>query len=70
MGRIKKAVLIEPVQKKWLSANEAKKFLGCSDALLEKLRNNAEVSFARYGSKMIWYELKSLERFIEQNMIV
>ena len=38
--------------------------------LLEKLRNNAEISFSKYNNRTIWYDLKSIERFIERNRVV
>nr|DAK73756.1 MAG TPA: excisionase [Caudoviricetes sp.] len=70
MGRQKKVGKVEPVQKTWLSAKEAMAYLGCSEKLLEKLRNNAEISFSQYNKRVIWYELRSLERFIERNRVV
>lgn len=59
---------IEPIVKTWLSKDEAQTYLGCSEDFLESLRNKAEVSFSKYGSK-IWYELRSLERFLERNRV-
>lgn len=70
MGRSKNTGKVEPVNKLWLSAKEAMAYLGCGEKLLEKLRNNAEISFSKYDSRTIWYELRSLERFIEKNRVV
>ena len=70
MGRLRSAGKIEPVNKLWLSAKEAMAYLGCSEKLLKKLRNNAEISFSQYNKRTIWYDLKSLERFIERNRVV
>ncbi len=70
MGRTKSVGKVEPVNKLWLSAKEAMAYLGCSDKLLEKLRNNAEISFSQYNKRTIWYDLKSIERFIERNRVV
>lgn len=70
MGRTKSVGKVEPVNKIWLSAKEAMAYLGCSEKLLEKLRNNAEISFSQYNKRVIWYELRSLERFIERNRVV
>ncbi len=61
---------IEPVKKKWLSANEAMNYLGCSRKLLMKLREEGQVSFSMYGSKTIWYELSSIENFLERNKVI
>ena len=69
MGRTKSVGKVEPVNKLWLSAKEAMAYLGCSE-LLEKLRNNAEISFSQYNKRTIWYDLKSIERFIERNRVV
>ncbi|RGM25310.1 helix-turn-helix domain-containing protein [Bacteroides sp. OM08-17BH] len=70
MGRSKNTGKVEPVNKLWLSAKEAMAYLGCSDKLLEKLRNDAEISFSQYNKRTIWYELRSLDRFIERNRVV
>lgn len=70
MGRSKNTGKVEPVNKLWLSAKEAMVYLGCGEKLLEKLRNNAEISFSKYDRRTIWYELRSLERFIEKNRVV
>lgn len=60
---------VEPIQKKWLSASEAMTYLGCSRKLLMKLRNEGEISFSVYGGKTIWYDLASLDKFIERNKV-
>lgn len=70
MGRTRTIVKVEHVEKKWLSKEEAKKYLGCGDDFLQKLRDSGLVSFARFGSKMYWYELGSLDRFIARNKVV
>ena len=61
---------IEPVQKKWLSSFEAKKYLDCSDDFLQKLRDNALISFSRFGRNMFWYDLASIDRFLQKNKVV
>lgn len=61
---------IEPVLKRWLSKDEAKAYLGCSDDFLKTLRDNALVSFAQFGKKMIWYDIQSLDRFIVNNKVI
>lgn len=60
---------VEPVQKKWLSPHEAMAYLGCSQDYLEKLRNSAEISFSQKG-RMIWYNLESIDRFLNRNKVV
>ena len=60
---------ITPIQKNYLSAREAKAYLGCEDEYLQKLRDIAKVSFSRDGNK-IWYELASIDRFLEKNKVI
>lgn len=70
MARAKTCGKIEPVPKKWLSMKEAMAYLGCSEDFLRSLKDKAEIRFAQYGSKMIWYELQSIERFLERNRVI
>ncbi|MCI1683791.1 MAG: DNA-binding protein [Bacteroides sp.] len=60
---------VQPVQKVWLCKDEAMAFMGCSADYLRKLRVNALVSFAQEGN-MIWYDVRSLERFIVRNKMI
>ncbi len=60
---------IESVMKLWLSRDEAMAYLGCSADYLDKLRNNAQVSFAKDG-KMIWYNLESINRFLNRMKVI
>ena len=60
---------IRYVEKRWLSKDEAKSYLGCSDDFLARLRNEALVSFSQFG-KMIWYDLKSIDRFLDANKVI
>ena len=63
-------VKVESVPKRWLSKQEAMAYLGVGEAFLDKLRNEALVSFSQFGSKMIWYDLASLDRFILKNKVI
>lgn len=58
---------VEPVKKIWLNASEAKAYLGCSDDFLQKLRDEALIKFSRFGNKMYWYEIESINKFLENN---
>lgn len=60
---------VVPVQKIWLNAAEAKAYLGCSDDFLQKLRDEALISFSRFGNKMYWYDVNSINKFLEKNRI-
>lgn len=69
MPRLPKAPMqVQPVQKRWLNKEEAMKYLGCSADFLQTLREEAQITFARYGSKMYWYELSSLDRFLQKHI--
>lgn len=70
MARDRKTGKVEPIQKIWLSAQEAKDYLGCSLDFLEELRNRSEVRFSQFGSRKIWYELASINRFLERHRVV
>ena len=69
MGRTRVIGKIETVTKKWLSKDEAKFYIGCSDDFLRTLREKSLVSFSQFG-KMIWYDLSSIDRFIQSNKVV
>ncbi|RGR26566.1 DNA-binding protein [Parabacteroides distasonis] len=69
MARERKTGKVEPIQKIWLSKTEARAYLGCSEDFLRSLREKAELSFSKFGS-MIWYELRSIDRFLERNKVV
>lgn len=60
---------VQEVQKIWLSKDEAKAYLGCSDDFLARLRNEAQVSFSQFG-KMIWYDINSINRFLARNKVI
>ena len=60
---------VQEVQKIWLSKDEAKAYLGCSDDFLARLRNEALVSFSQFG-KMIWYDINSINRFLVRNKVI
>lgn len=61
---------VAAVQKIWLSAQEAQNYLGCGKDFLRELREKALISFARYGNKTFWYDVRSLQRFIERNKVI
>lgn len=60
---------VQPVIKIWLSREEALAYLGCADDYLRKIRDSGQISFSRDG-KMIWYNLNSLNRFLERNKVI
>ena len=60
---------VQPVEKVWLSKDEAMAYLGCSRDFLRTLRDSAEISFVKFKN-FIWYDLKSIERFMNRNKVV
>lgn len=70
MGRTQITAKVESVPKRWMSKDEAMKYLGCSDKFLKTLRDKSEISYARYGNKTYWYDVASIDRFIARNKVV
>lgn len=68
MARERKTGKVEPIRKTWLSKAEAMAYLGCSDDFLLNLRNQAEIIFSRWNNT-IWYDLNSIERFLNRNKV-
>lgn len=69
MGRTRTVGKVEPVQKRWLSKEEAMNYLGVGEDFLRTLREAAELSYSKFGNK-IWYDLVSIDRFILRNKVV
>lgn len=69
MGRIRTTVKVEPAPKRWLNKQEAMDYLGVGEDFLDRLRNEALVSFSQFGRK-IWYDMASLDRFVLKNKVV
>ena len=60
---------IKEVEKIWLSSREVRAYLDCSDDYLQKLRDEASISFSRIGNKY-WYDLRSIDLLIRKNIVV
>lgn len=63
-----KRATVEPLEKKWLSLEEASRYLGSSKDYIYQLINDNRVWASRYGKKT-WIETKSLDSFLESNRI-
>lgn len=61
---------VESAPKRWLNKNEAMNYLGVSEDFLDKLRNEALVSFSQFGRRMIWYDIESLDQFIKEHKVI
>lgn len=60
---------VAEVEKIWLSPAEAKKYLGCSNLLLTKLRNQSKISFSVVSATYFIYDKRSIDRYLEKNLI-
>lgn len=63
-----KKATVETLTKKWLSLEEASRYLGSSKDYIYQLINDNRVGASRYGKKT-WVEVKSLDSFLEANRI-
>lgn len=70
MGRTRTTVKVVPAPKRWLNKQEAMYYLGCGEDFLDRLRNEALVSFSQFGSRIIWYDLASIDRFVLKHKVV
>ena len=60
---------VESVQKLWLNKDEAMAYLGCSVDYLDKFSEIRVGVFAKDG-KMIWYNLESINRFLNRMKVI
>lgn len=58
--------VVQPVQKTWLSTRETMKLLDISDDTLKRLRDSGEIDSYQYGTKLIWYDYLSIQRFMNR----
>lgn len=66
---MRKTAMVVPVEKTYLSTAELKKYLDCSDEFVEKLRNEAKLSFFRMGNK-IWYLKNEVDKIIQKHRVI
>lgn len=60
---------VKEVEKVWLNNKEAASYLGCSERFLRDLKDTGEISFAKYKNT-IWYNLESIERFLNRHKVI
>lgn len=61
--------IVNPLDKKWISNQEAIKYLGVSEGYMQGLRNKARISFYKVG-RCIFYKVRDIDRMIEQGRII
>lgn len=64
-----KGVIVNPLDKKWISNKEAAKYLGVSPGFLQNLRDEARISFYKVG-RNIFYKVAEIDRLIEKGRII
>lgn len=62
-------IQVEKVDKRWLSNEEAQKYLGVSKDFMKNLRDSARIHFYKVG-KTVWYELKDLDNLVLKAQVV
>lgn len=64
----RKALPVEVLRRTWITGAEAEEYLGCSRNFLEKLRDNAEITWAKIGG-MYYHELASIELMFDRHKV-
>ena len=60
---------VAELPKRWVSAQEAAKYLGIGLSTLRQLRDTGELHVYRYSQKITWYDVDSLDRFVMSRRI-
>jgi hypothetical protein len=58
-----------PVNPLWVGKQDAMRLLCCGENFLAKLRQNGDLCFAQSGKK-VWYEVLSINRYIERHRVL
>ena len=64
----RKALPVKELEKLWITGAEACELLGCSRDFLERLRDNAEIAFAKIGGTY-YHEVASIHRMFERHKV-
>lgn len=59
-----------PVERIWLNSKEACEYMGCKEKFLKTLRDTCKIRTSRLGTKTYLYDKKSIDKYIQQNIIV
>lgn len=62
-----KVISVEPI---WLNSKEACRYIGCGEQFLRDLRDTCKIKTSRLTSKFYLYSKESIDRYIEENIIV
>lgn len=69
MPRINKSVTVGQVEKRWLSSQEARKYLGMGKDFFDNLRENAKIHYYKVGNS-IFYAISDLDNLILKNKVI
>ena len=64
----RKALPVKELEKVWITGAEAQELLSCSRDFLERLRENAEISFAKIGG-IYYHDLASIYLMFERHRV-
>lgn len=64
----RKALPITELEKVWITTAEACAWLSCTRNMLDDLRENAEVAYAKIGGK-VYYEVASIHRMFQRHRV-
>lgn len=64
----RKVLPVKELEKVWITGAEAQKLLSCSRDFLERLRENAEISFAKIGGRY-YHDLASIYLMFERHRV-
>lgn len=64
----RKTLPVKELEKLWITGAEACALLGCSRDFLERLRENAEIRFAKIGGAY-YHEVASIHRMFERHAV-
>ena len=67
-AQARKTLPIRELEKVWITAAEACEWLGCSRDFLQRLREEAEISFAKIGGTY-YHDVASIHRMFERHRV-
>lgn len=60
---------VSEIPKRWLNSEEAARYLGCKDRLLQYLRSSGKIRFYKLGG-LVLYDINDIDRLILKNKVI
>ena len=60
---------MEPLEKKWVTNEEAQAYLGVSKGFMQNLREKGKLPYYKVGS-VVFYRVEDIDRLIEDGKVV